>query len=130
VKFTLDRAALRRRFESLVPPEGDTLTEGASKALLEAYGIPVATVHEARTADEAVRIAATLGGPVVLKILSPDITHKTDVGEWRSTCVTKCRRAAFARIVSAARGRPEARIDGGACSRWSRVRTASSSSLG
>ena len=114
VRFTLDRAALRRRFESLVPPEGDTLTEGASKALLEAYGIPVAAVHEARTADDAVRIAATLGGPVVLKVLSPDITHKTDVGgvvlDLRDEAAV---RAAFARIVSSSRAaRCGARIDG------------------
>ncbi len=48
--------------------------------LLAAYGIPVARAALARSADEAARLADTMGGPVALKIVSPDIIHKTDVG--------------------------------------------------
>ena len=56
------------------------LGEVRSKQLLEDYGIPVAPTRIARSEDEAVRLADQLGYPVVLKIISPDISHKTDVG--------------------------------------------------
>ena len=48
--------------------------------LMAAYGIPTAPVKLARTEAEAAEIAAQLGFPVVLKIASPDISHKSDVG--------------------------------------------------
>ncbi len=51
-----------------------------SKELLAAYGIPVTQPVAAATPEEAVRAAGEVGYPVVLKIHSPDITHKTDVG--------------------------------------------------
>ena len=76
VRFAFDRTELQRRFASLVPPNGDTFSEGASKALLDAYGIPVSVVREAQSADEAARAARDIGYPVVLKVLSPDITQK------------------------------------------------------
>ncbi len=55
------------------------LSENVSKALLEAYEIPVTRPHAARTADEAVEAAQRLGYPVVVKIDSPQISHKTEV---------------------------------------------------
>lgn len=48
--------------------------------ILEAYGIPVVPCGTAVTADEALAIADRIGYPVALKVLSPDIMHKTDVG--------------------------------------------------
>lgn len=56
------------------------LTEIESKHLLAAYGIPTVETHVARSEDDAVHLAAQLGGPVVLKLHSETITHKTDVG--------------------------------------------------
>ncbi len=56
------------------------LTEVESKQILEEAGIPAAGARLARTADEAVKAASELGYPVVLKIVSPDVTHKSDVG--------------------------------------------------
>ncbi|MGD8368000.1 MAG: bifunctional acetate--CoA ligase family protein/GNAT family N-acetyltransferase [Desulfobacterales bacterium] len=56
------------------------LTEAESKAVLAAYKIPVVPTSVATTPEEAGKIAATLGVPAALKILSPDITHKSDVG--------------------------------------------------
>jgi acetyltransferase len=56
------------------------LTEFESKELLAAYGIPTVETHIARTESDAVKIAAKLGFPVVLKLFSETITHKTDVG--------------------------------------------------
>jgi acetyltransferase len=56
------------------------LTELESKQLLSLYGIPTIETRAATTEDEAVTIAAQLGFPVVLKVYSETITHKTDVG--------------------------------------------------
>ncbi|MFY0527581.1 bifunctional acetate--CoA ligase family protein/GNAT family N-acetyltransferase [Archangium gephyra] len=56
------------------------LTEYESKRLLEAYGIPTVETRLATTVDEAVREAESLGYPVVLKLHSHRITHKSDVG--------------------------------------------------
>ncbi|MDR3402967.1 MAG: bifunctional acetate--CoA ligase family protein/GNAT family N-acetyltransferase, partial [Chthoniobacter sp.] len=56
------------------------LTEFESKKLLAAYGIPIVETHIALTESDAVKEAARLGFPVVLKLYSETITHKTDVG--------------------------------------------------
>ncbi|WP_261574096.1 acetate--CoA ligase family protein [Frankia gtarii] len=56
------------------------LNEVESKRLLAGYGIPVVAERVATSADEAVAAAAELGLPVVLKILSSDIAHKSDLG--------------------------------------------------
>ena len=56
------------------------LTEFESKKLLAAYGIPTVETHIALTEGDAVKQAARLGFPVVLKLYSETITHKTDVG--------------------------------------------------
>ena len=56
------------------------LTEAESKALLATYGIPTVPTLIAKTADEAVAKAEELGYPVVLKLHSETVTHKTDVG--------------------------------------------------
>ena len=56
------------------------LTEFESKQVLSAYGIPIVQTRLAATADEAVAAAAAIGFPVVLKLNSLTITHKTDVG--------------------------------------------------
>ncbi len=56
------------------------LTEFESKELLKAYGIPVTETRIAKTAGEAVEAANAIGYPVVLKLHSETITHKTDVG--------------------------------------------------
>jgi acetyltransferase len=56
------------------------LTEHESKQLLAAYGIPTVDTRVARAEDEAVKLAGEIGYPVVLKLYSETITHKTDVG--------------------------------------------------
>jgi acetyltransferase len=57
-----------------------TLTEIESKQILAAYGIPTVKVCAATSEEEAIACADTFGYPVVLKLLSQTITHKTDVG--------------------------------------------------
>jgi acetyltransferase len=56
------------------------LTETESKEILQAYGIPTVKTLVATSAEEAVQAAAKLGSPVVLKLHSEKVTHKTDVG--------------------------------------------------
>jgi acyl-CoA synthetase (NDP forming) len=60
-------------------PPGDLDEAGARRVLAEA-GIPFVPARVARTADEAADAAAALGFPVAMKVLSPDIAHKSDVG--------------------------------------------------
>jgi acetate---CoA ligase (ADP-forming) len=56
------------------------LDEVASKKLLKAYGIPVSREEIAQTAADAVKIAKKIGFPVVAKVVSADILHKSDIG--------------------------------------------------
>lgn len=58
----------------------ELLTEFESKQLLATYGIPVVETRVARTEAEALRVAEDIGYPVVLKLHSDGVTHKTDVG--------------------------------------------------
>ena len=58
----------------------EMLTEAEAKTFLEYYNIPVVKTLIARNADEAAALASRIGYPVVLKILSPQIIHKTDSG--------------------------------------------------
>jgi acetyltransferase len=75
-----DRAAAEAII-STVRKEGRTiLTEFESKNLLAAYGIPTVQTLIAKTEAEAVKLAEKIGYPVVLKLYSETITHKTDVG--------------------------------------------------
>jgi acetyl coenzyme A synthetase (ADP forming)-like protein len=58
----------------------ERLTEAEALAVLDAYGIPTAPWRAARTAEEAMLAAAQVGYPVVLKVMSDQIVHKSDVG--------------------------------------------------
>jgi len=114
LKFAIDRVKLRERFERLLEKNQDLLSEDDSKELLSTYGIPVARPRPAATADEAAVIAREIGYPVVLKVHSPQITHKTDVGGVVLNLKDDGEvRAAFAQIVASARKlRPDADILG------------------
>jgi len=114
VDFPVDRKDLRSRFAGLLKGTDRPLTEALSKELLASYGIPVTSPAAAATADEAVRAADAAGYPVVLKILSPDITHKTDVGGVALDLVDAAAvRDAFAAMMeTVARKAPAARLSG------------------
>jgi acetyltransferase len=114
LEFGLDRRQRRTAFQALLAEGRDVLSEGRSKALLESYEIPVARPHFARTADAAVEAAQNLGYPVVVKIDSPQISHKTEVnGVVLNLPNDAAVREAFEQVVRrAAQMRPAAEIAG------------------
>ena len=99
---------------ALVKKAAGTMTERASKEVLAAYGFPVTRETLAKSADEAVRIAADIGSAVAMKIESADIPHKTEARAVRlgldsDAAVT----AAFDEILQNARAfNKNARIEG------------------
>ncbi|MGE5105470.1 MAG: bifunctional acetate--CoA ligase family protein/GNAT family N-acetyltransferase [Betaproteobacteria bacterium] len=78
--FAQDRDAARAAVHGTLAAGGRVLSEADSKTVLRAYGIPVVETRIADDVESAVACAAALGFPVALKILSPQITHKSDVG--------------------------------------------------
>jgi acetyltransferase len=104
-----------RRIVAEALSEGRTALEPLEvQGLLQAYGVPVLEARIARTAAEAGEIAAALGGKVALKILSRDISHKSDVGGVKLGLSGRVRteRAAQAMLARIAATRPQARLDG------------------
>ncbi len=98
---------------ALALPSG-TQSETHSLALLAAAGVPVVPHRQVATADQAAQAVAALGGDIALKISSPDIAHKTDIGG----VVLGLRdggaaRDAFDQLLTRARqARPQARLEG------------------
>ncbi|MEP9350484.1 acetate--CoA ligase family protein [Xanthobacter sp. KR7-225] len=90
------------------------LNEHQALGLLEAAGLPGPGTRVAKTPEEAARVAAAIGFPVVVKILSPDILHKSDIGGVALNLATaEAVQVAGAAVLERARAAaPEARIDG------------------
>ncbi len=80
LEFKFNREEIRKIFSPVLNEKSGTLSEKKSKELLHAYDIPVSMPRLARSAEEAVKISDETGYPVVFKIMSPDITHKSDSG--------------------------------------------------
>ena len=78
--FTPDIAAARNVIDAVRADDRTLLTEPEAKAVLEAFTIPVVASGRVPTPSDAATTAEELGFPVAVKILSPDITHKSDVG--------------------------------------------------
>lgn len=90
------------------------LKRGDLVSVLAAYGIAFPPGQPAGTAQEAARLANEIGYPIALKLLSPDITHKSDVGGVVLNLASEeAVVAAFESIVASARAaHPEANVDG------------------
>nr|WP_298690053.1 bifunctional acetate--CoA ligase family protein/GNAT family N-acetyltransferase [uncultured Dongia sp.] len=114
VDFVPQRAEARRIIDQALHDGRDFLTAPESSALLRAYGINTVTDHIVRSPAEARAASAKISGPVVLKLLSPDITHKSDVGgvvlDLRSGEAVEL--AAARMLQDVRQARPDARIDG------------------
>ena len=78
--FDVDKTRVRALFEQVKSEGRLSIGDAEARQVLEAYGIPVPRSRLAATAEEAVRQADEIGFPVALKIASPDILHKTDIG--------------------------------------------------
>jgi acetyltransferase len=75
----MDRARARQLIDEILQKGRTILTEYESKQIFAAYGIPTVETYLAATPDEAAKKAAEIGFPVVVKLNSETITHKTDV---------------------------------------------------
>ncbi|MBB4638716.1 acetate--CoA ligase family protein [Longimicrobium terrae] len=79
-EYEVDRESVAAILAGARAEERAKLTEMEVMRVLEAYGIPVAPYRVARTVEEAAAAAQAIGWPVVMKVLSPRIIHKSDVG--------------------------------------------------
>ena len=78
--FRPDTAQAKALLDQALHQGREWLDEEQAKLLLQAYGIPTVETYKAHDAEEAVAAATRIGFPVALKILSPQILHKSDVG--------------------------------------------------
>ncbi|WP_290371837.1 acetate--CoA ligase [uncultured Parasutterella sp.] len=80
MRFDVDAEKAAKIFSDAAAENREQLTTGESLQVLSAYGIRVCKDGEAKNADEAVALAEEIGYPVVMKLNSKKISHKTDVG--------------------------------------------------
>ena len=71
---------VKNTFEEIINTDHKVITEESSKTILKKYGVKVPGFALAKSADEAAKQAKKLGFPLVMKVVSPQILHKTDVG--------------------------------------------------
>jgi acetyltransferase len=114
VNFSYNRDELRKKYILEIFPKGKILSEDDSKMLINDYDIQTTHPELAKTEDEAVKIAETKNYPVVLKIFSPDIIHKTEVGGVALNIGNEeMLRATFRNMLkTVAQKMPEARLEG------------------
>jgi acetyltransferase len=112
--FSVDKVAVKSVFDQIRAEDRLTIGDFEARAIMTAYGLKIPQSQVAATADEAVQTAVKIGYPVVLKIASPDILHKTDVGGVKVNLrnATEVRDAFDLMVYRAQRYLPEARILG------------------
>lgn len=111
---TPDRGAAQKVIEAALAAGQEWLDPAESKAVLAAFNIPVLQSRPATSIDEAARVAGEVGYPVAMKVLSPDIPHKTDVGGVRLNLADEdeLRRVYVIMMQRVAEAQPRARIEG------------------
>ena len=109
-----DIRAVRAIVTRALAENRQSLTEPESKSILAAYGIPVVATRIVRGLQELGPGAREIGYPVALKILSPDITHKSDIGgvALNIESAEELERAAGAMLLRCRESLPRARIEG------------------
>jgi len=114
VSFSYNRDAVRKKYVRNVFPKNRILSENDSKMLITDYGIPATRPQLAKTEEEAIAIAHEKKYPVVLKIQSLDVTHKSDVGGVLLNITgDEMLRLGFKQLMeNVHRFQPSARIDG------------------
>jgi acetate---CoA ligase (ADP-forming) len=105
---------LREEAGRALAAAGPVLTEAEAKALLASYGVARPPEALVTNADDAVAAAARIGGPVALKVQSPDITHKTEAGAIALGVAGEAAvREAYRRVLTSAKSaHPDASIRG------------------
>ncbi|OGO30141.1 MAG: acetyl-CoA synthetase [Chloroflexi bacterium RBG_16_56_11] len=100
--------------DSLTQGKTKMLTEIEAKKLVKKAGVPVVDTRLAKTAREAAALGQEIGFPVVMKILSPDIIHKSDIGGVKVGLANKARLLkAYGEVMASVREKqPGARIEG------------------
>jgi acetyltransferase len=113
-EFDVDRERVRHVFERVRADGRQAIGDAEAREIMEAYGIRIPASKLATTADEAVEIAEEIGYPVVMKIASPDILHKTDIGGVKLgiSDATEVRDAFDLLVYRATRYMPDAEIWG------------------
>lgn len=122
-EFTPVTSTARLVIQNALAEGRRVLTEPEAKAVLAAYGVPIVETHiTSAAAEDAVGVAQRLGFPVALKVLSPDITHKSDVGGVALDLETPeaVAQAAAAMKARLAKLRPDARLTGFTVQRMAR----------
>lgn len=114
VSFTYDRKKLREEFVNHIFTKGKILSEDDSKAILKGYGINTTAPVLAKDEEEAVKVAEEVGYPVVMKIQSKDITHKSDFGGVALNLENEDMiRATYKTMISSISNKfPDAKLDG------------------
>ncbi len=109
-----DVEGARLIIEAVLAKGRSMLSDTESKAVLSAFHIPCNPTREAQSASEALIIAETIGFPVAMKINSPDISHKSDVGGVRTNLMTAAgvRTNFETMIADVKRALPDAEIRG------------------
>lgn len=79
-RFEFDNAAIKRAIASARADRRTALVESEARAIAQAIGLVVPTTELATNADQAIEISQRFGYPVVFKVASPDILHKSDIG--------------------------------------------------
>jgi acetyltransferase len=112
--FEPDRVAVQRLIATALAAGKSWLDPEETSAILAAYGIPLVANHFAADPDQAASLAAAVGFPVALKIRSPNITHKSDVGgvALNLGSAEGVRREAEGMLERVKAAHPEARLDG------------------
>lgn len=112
--FTANTGVARSVVQRVLNEGRSVLSEPEAKAILAAYGVPTVETHIAATAEECRAIAEEMGGPLALKVISPDIRYKTERGGVRLNIETpeECERAANQMLERLHKALPDARIDG------------------
>jgi acetyltransferase len=112
--FVPDVAKVRQVIDDVLTEGRDILTEPEAKEVLAAYGVPIVETRAVGSIESVGLAAEQIGLPVALKVLSPDITHKSDVGgvalDLESAEAAKD--AARAMTARVAQLRPDARVVG------------------
>ncbi len=121
--YTPDVAEAQRLMDEALAEGRAWLTEPEAKAVLAAYCVPVVETLSVTDPDEAAAAAERLGGPVALKILSPDLTHKSDFGGVRLNLTEPAavRTAAEEMREVIAKAVPDAVLEGFSVQRMARI---------